>query len=150
MRAAVDLLIEHDHWLRNGHFARACIQAADNDLYRISWLKARSVCDGNLIGSTSELAVLDFAIALGVDRYRFNIMGPVLSAMLLKATAQALGPVVTDDMFTAACKAFDDACGWYGPESQRTALRAALAAALAAQPAPDAPAPPDTTQEPRP
>jgi hypothetical protein len=38
--------------------------------------------------------------------------------------------VVSDGMHAAACKAFDDTLAWLGPQCDRSALRAAVKAAL--------------------
>jgi hypothetical protein len=38
--------------------------------------------------------------------------------------------MVSDGMHAAACKAFDDTLAWLGPQSDRSALRAAVKAAL--------------------
>ena len=37
------------------------------------------------------MAVLDLAVALGENRYRFSIMGPVNSRLVVQAVARALG-----------------------------------------------------------
>ncbi len=37
------------------------------------------------------MAVLDLAVALGENRYRFSIMGPANSRMIARAVACALG-----------------------------------------------------------
>lgn len=91
VRAAVELLIGHDHWLRNGEFVRECLHRGDGGRYWIDWQRARELHDAGLGGSSTERAVLDFAIALGCDRYRFDSMGPANSVLLVRATAAALG-----------------------------------------------------------
>ena len=42
-------------------------------------------------GSSSELAILDLAVALGENRYRLSIMGDVHSRAIAQAVARALG-----------------------------------------------------------
>jgi hypothetical protein len=88
--AAVELLIEHDHWLRNGEFVRRCLHRSGR-CWWIDWAAAREAFDAGLGGSSTERAVLDYAIALGGDRYRFDSMGPANALLLVKATARALG-----------------------------------------------------------
>ncbi len=43
------------------------------------------------MASTTEMAVLDLAVALGENRYKFSIMGPANSRMIAQAVARALG-----------------------------------------------------------
>ena len=60
----------------------------------MSWRKAREFLGSDPLGSTSELAILDLAVALGENRYRFSIMGPGHAGMILDAMRTALG--ITD------------------------------------------------------
>lgn len=92
VRAAVELLIDHDHWLRNGHFVRACVRTSRSDgTVWIDWRAARDTYERGLIGSSTELAVLDYAIALGENRYRLAAMDRTNSRLLITATTRALG-----------------------------------------------------------
>jgi hypothetical protein len=88
--AAVDLLIWHEFWFRRTDFTDRCVQTDDDGITWINWTEARATLELGLRGSTSELAILDFAIALGQDRYRFNIMGTAHSEALIRAVTQAL------------------------------------------------------------
>jgi hypothetical protein len=93
VRAAVELLGWHEHWLRRPDFARACIhddRAIDGSA-RINWRQAREFFDAGPRASTSELAILDLAVALGENRYRLSIMGEALSRAIVQAVARALG-----------------------------------------------------------
>lgn len=92
VRAAVDLLIEHDYWLRNGRFVRAAVVKAQDGHY-IAWRKAREAFDQGDFdrSSTSERAVLHLAIALAEDQFRWNILGPNNRAMVGRALMAALG-----------------------------------------------------------
>jgi hypothetical protein len=92
VRAAVDLLIWHDFWLRRNDFRKACVIAdsADGDAW-ISWSNARGFVDRNPRASTSELAILDLAVALGEDRYRLGIMGARHSEAIADAVCRACG-----------------------------------------------------------
>jgi hypothetical protein len=90
VRAAVGLLIEHETWIRRADFRRACIEVRAREAW-INWRKAREFVDAGSTASTSEMAVLDLAVALGENRYRFSIMGPANSRMIAQAVARALG-----------------------------------------------------------
>ena len=90
VRAAVELLIEHETWIRRGDFQRACIER-DAAKAWINWRKAREFADAGSTASTSEMAVLDLAVALGENRYRLSIMGRANSRMIAQAVARALG-----------------------------------------------------------
>jgi hypothetical protein len=43
------------------------------------------------VASTTERAVLDLAVAIGENRFKFSIMGPANSRMIAQAVARALG-----------------------------------------------------------
>jgi hypothetical protein len=93
VRAAVELLIEHETWIRRADFARACTRDdrhKDGTMW-IDWRKAREFVSAGSVASTSEMAVLDLAVALGENRYRFSIMGAAHSRMIAQAVARALG-----------------------------------------------------------
>jgi hypothetical protein len=93
VRAAVELLIWHEHWIRRASFATACIHddtAIDGSMW-ISWRQAREFFDSGPRGSSSEMAILDLAVALGEDRFRFGIMGAAHSRMIAQTVARALG-----------------------------------------------------------
>ncbi len=91
--AAVELLIWHEHWIRRPDFQRACIHddtAIDGSMW-INWRQAREFFDSGPRGSSSELAILDLAVALGENRYRLSIMGDAHSRAIAQAVARALG-----------------------------------------------------------
>ena len=90
VRAAAELLIEHETWIRRADFQRACIEWDAREAW-INWRKAREFVDAGSTASTSEMAVLDLAVALGENRYRFSIMGPASFRMIAQAVACALG-----------------------------------------------------------
>jgi len=93
VRAAVELVIGHDVWLRRSEFLRACVHRSADGSCWIDWREARAAFDAGELNtaSSTEVAVLDFAIALGEDRYRFNYMGGSNSRLLVEATVRALG-----------------------------------------------------------
>jgi hypothetical protein len=84
VRAAVELLIEHDVWLRRPDFTRACIFRSGREAW-IDWRAARAFVDAGTVASTSEMAVLDLAVALGENRYRLSIMGAANSRSIATA-----------------------------------------------------------------
>jgi hypothetical protein len=90
VRAAVELLIEHGTWIRRADFQRTCVERNAREAW-INWRKAREFADAGSTASTSEMAVLDLAVALGEDRYKFSIMGPANSRMIAQAVVRALG-----------------------------------------------------------
>ena len=89
-RAAVELLCWHGYWLRRADFTAAAIES--RGVHRaVDWTAARAYCDSGPGGSTSELAILDLALTLAEDRFRFRIMGHAHSREILQAVARALG-----------------------------------------------------------
>lgn len=90
-QAAVWLLIEHGHWLHTTRFARFAVAGARSRQPRISWSDARAAFDAGEFdrSSTSERAILDFAIALGQDRYKISPMGSATGGLLVKALTHA-------------------------------------------------------------
>lgn len=94
VEAAVELLIGHEHWLRNDAFRRACVHVdrRAGDVW-IDWRAAREAFDAGTFAyaSSTERAVLELAIALGSDRYRFAAMGPANRYLVAVAVAAAVG-----------------------------------------------------------
>lgn len=90
VRAAVELLIDHGFWLRRADFIRSCVRRDRAESW-IDWAAARQFYDSGPGGSTSELAILDLAVALGENRYRLSVMGAVHSLWIAKAVARAVG-----------------------------------------------------------
>jgi hypothetical protein len=89
-RAAAGLLAWHGHWLRRADFTAAAVEDRGVHL-AVDWRKARAFCDAGPRGSTSELAVLDLAVTLAEDRFRFGIMGDAHRRAILHAVGVALG-----------------------------------------------------------
>ena len=90
VRAAVDLLIEHDFWLRRPDFVRACVHRSSREVW-IDWAQARKLVNAGSVASSSEMAVLDLATALGENRYCLSIMGAANSALIATSVARAVG-----------------------------------------------------------
>lgn len=94
VRAAVDLLIWHESWLRRRDFCKAALDYGGHGTIRIGWAEAREFAGANPGASTSEMAILDLAVAIGEDRYRLRIMGDAHAKAIVRAFAQALGVAI--------------------------------------------------------
>ena len=90
VRAAVELIIWHEMWLRRADFRTAAVHRGKYES-TIDWDAAREFVDAGAVASTSEMAILDLAVALGENRYRLSIMGSAHSRAIAKAVAQAAG-----------------------------------------------------------
>ena len=90
VRAAVELLIDHDVWLRRDDFTRACIVRSGREAH-VNSVAARAFADAGTVASTSEMAILHLAVALGENRYRLSIMGVTHSRWIATAVARAAG-----------------------------------------------------------
>jgi hypothetical protein len=88
--AAVELLAWHESWLRRASFIRACVRHDGEGLAEINWAKARAFHASGPRGSTSELDVLDLAIAIGEDRYGLTQKGTQHRVAIVRAIATAL------------------------------------------------------------
>lgn len=91
VRAAVDLLIWHEHWLRRRDFTSACVNRDSDGTAWISWTHARDFINSEPRASTSELAVLELAAAIGSNRYKLSHMGTAHAEAITRAFATALG-----------------------------------------------------------
>jgi Arc/MetJ-type ribon-helix-helix transcriptional regulator len=90
VRAAVELLIEHGYWTRRRDFVKRAVKYWPHaDQARIDWSAAAQAA-ADLRGSTSELAILEFAAALGKDQYRWNVMGLGHHGLILRSVRTAL------------------------------------------------------------
>ncbi|WP_234027960.1 hypothetical protein, partial [Pseudonocardia dioxanivorans] len=89
--AAVALLIAHGTWPAREEF-RAYVERDRDGTCWIDWSDARAAFDAGVFAkaSTSEIAVLDLAIALGEDRFRFSRMGPANARVIAEAVAKAV------------------------------------------------------------
>jgi len=99
VRAAVELLIEHGYWLRNGHFVRAAVKPDGSGVY-IDWAAARQAYErGDFsLSSSTERGVLRFAIDLGSERYGLARMGAFNRRALMRALSTALPEVTPYDI----------------------------------------------------
>lgn len=90
-RAAVDLLLAHEHWLQREDFRQAALlDDPDEGEALIRWDQAAEFLDSGPRGSTSELAALRLAVALAQDVYDFGSMGHAHRAMIRHALDIAL------------------------------------------------------------
>jgi hypothetical protein len=95
-RAAVELLIGHGYWLGREDFTDEPIcgpvRRSHSETW-IDWQKARGFSDSSLVqgASTSQIAVLRFAAALGLDLYRLNFTSDEEAAAAVRAVATATG-----------------------------------------------------------
>lgn len=92
VQAAVDLLIEHGRWIGDRGFRDTCVHLEDRVAW-IDWDAARAAYENGRFNaaSGSELAVLDFAICLGEDRFQFDRLDARNTRLVFTAAAQALG-----------------------------------------------------------
>jgi hypothetical protein len=90
VRAAVELLIWHGTWLRRQDFVRAAVVRRHSSTW-IDWDAARGFAGAGARASTSEMAILDLAVALGENRYRLSIMGHAHSRAIARYVAMAVG-----------------------------------------------------------
>lgn len=90
-RAAVNLLIEHQHWLTRGDFVDMAVHDdTTGGEATVLWDNAADFLDERPRASTSELAVLHTACVLGQDTLQFGVMGRGHRAMLRRAFDAAL------------------------------------------------------------
>jgi hypothetical protein len=93
-RAAIDLLVEQGSWFRNRKFVDHCV-AVDEGITFVQWWRAQELLDNDaLIGSSGELAVLRFAVALVRDPNGLSSLDRTNKALAVRALAAALGVVL--------------------------------------------------------
>jgi hypothetical protein len=91
VRAAVELLIWHEAWLRRPDFTRACIRYDGGTPY-IKWLEVRRLTEDPPVGaSSSQLTVLRLAVALARDDFRLSGLGHAHRRAVAQAFAEACG-----------------------------------------------------------
>lgn len=92
VRAAVELLIEHDFWLHSPAFRRACAVSDPDGTAWIKWDQAREFVSAPVArqASSSQKAILDLAVTLGEDRFRLSRADDREAVMIVRAVARAL------------------------------------------------------------
>lgn len=92
--AAVRLLLWHDSWLRRADFRRACLSGSPPVLFH--WRDAANFLAAPPRGaSSSQVAVLEVAIALAEDRFHLTGLGHAHRRAVAEAFAAALGEELT-------------------------------------------------------
>ena len=92
--AAVRLLLWHDSWLRREDFRRACLSASPTVL--LDWRAAAKFLAAAPVGaSSSQVVVLEVAIALAEDKLHLTGLGYAHQRAVAKAFAAALGQELT-------------------------------------------------------
>lgn len=93
--AAVRLLIGHERWVRDETVVGLCMTREPGGRVSVNWaaLRQRLAAGEFASASSSERAVLDFAVALAEDRYFTSRMGGRAGGLMCEALMQALGIV---------------------------------------------------------
>lgn len=115
VRAATELIIWHDRWLRRGDFHTACI-GYDNDVTPyINWVDAARFCEDPPPCSMSELTILRIATMIVLDDYALRELGRAHRAAVVAAFTTALEvtpPVKTPEGMAARFKEARDYFGF--------------------------------------
>jgi hypothetical protein len=88
-RAATDLLLWHEGWLRRAAFTKECVRTAGS-LTVIAWSKVGDFIATNPRCSSSELAVLQLADFIAVDPFRLGNFGHAHRQHAVEAFAASL------------------------------------------------------------
>ncbi|MEU6782593.1 hypothetical protein ABZ912_25610 [Nonomuraea angiospora] len=101
MIAAVELLIADTQsaWLDREEFTDVFVyEHEDKDKAVIDWRKAREWFDSGYFGDSNvnnlSRSILEFAIALGEERYFFDVMDNQRRSALAAATARVTAPLI--------------------------------------------------------
>ena len=95
VRAAVGLLIEHDHWLWDEGFTERCVSGdADASFSWIDFAEVKRYYDDGPPCSTSEAAILLAIADIGSERWQISTMDGRNRARVVRAVAQAAGVTV--------------------------------------------------------
>lgn len=70
--AAVELLVDHDFWLRRSDFVETAVTVQADDLARIDWTEAWAFCD-RAQASAAELCVLRMACSLADPSFKVGL-----------------------------------------------------------------------------
>lgn len=90
-RAALELILWHDFWLRRPDFLKACVQVYGGEP-AILWSRVREFADSGLLScSTTQLNVLRVAAAIGSNEFGLSGLGHIHSYKVAEAFASALG-----------------------------------------------------------
>lgn len=89
-RAATELILWHEFWLRRADFTRECVRTAGSFTV-IAWSKTGDFLGKNPRASSAELAVLQLADFIAVDPFRLSNFGHAHRQAAADAFAAALG-----------------------------------------------------------
>ena len=89
-RAATELILFNDFWVRRADFTRECVRTSGR-LTVIAWSKTGAFIARNPRCSSSELAVLQLADFIAVDPFRLSNFGNAHRQAAVNAFAAALG-----------------------------------------------------------
>jgi hypothetical protein len=89
-RAAVELLIWHETWLRRPDFTAAAVFRRDSAMV-IDWRRARKFSLDARGASTSQMAIMDIAAALAENTFHLSSLGRVHKRKVAEAFAAACG-----------------------------------------------------------
>lgn len=89
--AAVELLIWHETWLCREDFTSRCVRTGADGETWILWAAASEFAESVLHASSSQLAVLNVAVALGEDTFGLSGLGHIHRYKVAEAFAGALG-----------------------------------------------------------
>lgn len=89
VRAAVELLIVHDHWLYDDGFIAACVQHTQETY--ISWVAADAYLASDPPCSPGEASVLRAAIDLGMNRWGLSRLDVRNKQRVMDAVRTAVG-----------------------------------------------------------
>jgi hypothetical protein len=90
-RAAGNIVLFDRHWSTSADFREKCTGVYE-DLVYIDWEATDNAIQGNeLRGSSGELALLRWAVAVARDPFRLSSLDRVNRGIVLESLAQALG-----------------------------------------------------------
>jgi hypothetical protein len=92
VRAAVNLLIGMEYFLRDPQFTSQAVKTGNGRTW-ISWDAVANFADEAPFGSSSELAILRFAVALAEDKFRFSRMDDRQAESVVTSVQEAFGVV---------------------------------------------------------
>lgn len=91
VRAATELLLNDGFWLKNEAFVNAAVKITEDGAY-IRWRDAKDArVRGEFTACTTQLGLLDLALTLGGNDFKFSRMDTPQSVLCLAAVAAALG-----------------------------------------------------------
>lgn len=94
VQAAVELLVEHESWLRKAAFVGAFVKYSSGLTY-VAWSDIHAALDAKaralVVASSSELAILRLGVLLVRDPLGLSSLGSANAALAARTFAAALG-----------------------------------------------------------